>query len=52
MNSFRLTAVGQLARNPELSIKEEMTFARFCLVGTDEVSESEHVGPKRHFYSL
>ena len=41
MNSFRLTAVGQLARNPELSITGEITFARFCLVGDDEVSDGE-----------
>ena len=52
MNSFRLTAVGQLARNPELSIKEETTFARFCLVGTDEVAEGERAGPKEVVTSL
>jgi single-strand DNA-binding protein len=46
VNSFRLTAVGQLARNPELSTKGEITFARFCLVGDDEVSEGEQDGPR------
>ena len=46
MNSFRLTAVGDLARNPELSIKGDITFARFCLVGNDEVSEAERDGPR------
>lgn len=35
MNSFRLTAVANLARNPELSTKGDLTFARFCLVGND-----------------
>jgi single-stranded DNA-binding protein len=52
MNSFRLTAVGQLARNPELSIKEEIILARFCLVGTDEIAESERDGSKEVVTSL
>lgn len=41
MNSFKLTAVGNLARNPELSVKGDATFARFCLVGNDEIAVSE-----------
>jgi hypothetical protein len=52
MNSFRLTAVGQLARNPELSIKSEITFARFCLIGDDEVSDGEEDGPREVVTSL
>jgi single-stranded DNA-binding protein len=52
MNSFRLTAVGNLARNPELSIKGDITFARFCLVGNDEVAESERDGPREVVTSL
>jgi len=40
MNSFRLTAVANLARNPELSTKGELTFARFCLVGNDSAAEN------------
>ena len=39
MNCFKLTAVANLARNPELSTKGEVTFARFCLFGNDEVVE-------------
>jgi single-stranded DNA-binding protein len=39
MNSFKLTAVGNLARNPELSTDGRVTFARFCLVGKDRVSD-------------
>jgi single-strand DNA-binding protein len=35
MNSFTLTAVGNLARNPELTAKGDVTYARFCLVGND-----------------
>lgn len=52
MNSFRLTAIGQLARNPELSVKGEITFARFCLVGDDEVSDGEEDGPREVVTSL
>ncbi len=46
MNSFRLTAVGEFARNQELTIKGDITFARFCLVGNDEVAEDERGGPR------
>jgi hypothetical protein len=41
MNSFKLTAVGNLARNPELSTKGDVSFARLCLVGDDAVTEGE-----------
>jgi single-stranded DNA-binding protein len=44
-NSFRLTAVGHLARNPELNIQETGTFARFCLVGHDDKSKDGQDGP-------
>jgi len=52
MNSFRLTAVGNLARNPELTTKGDITFARFCLTGTDYVGESEKDGPREAVTSL
>jgi single-strand DNA-binding protein len=35
MDAFTLTAVGHLARDPELETKGDKTFARFCLVGND-----------------
>jgi single-strand DNA-binding protein len=35
MNSFTLTAVGNLATEPELAAKGGTTFARICLVGND-----------------
>ena len=35
MNSFKLIAVGNLARNPELVAKGEVSYTRFCLVGND-----------------
>src|SRR5208283_1852501 len=35
MNSFNLTAVGNLAKNPELAVKGDTTYTRLCLVGND-----------------
>jgi len=52
MNSFKLTAIGDLARNPELITEGDITFARFCLVGWDELSESEYGGPRETVTSL
>ncbi len=52
MNSFKLTAVGQLARNPELSTRGDITFARFCLVGDDTIADSERVGPREVITSI
>jgi len=41
MNSFKLTAVGNLAKNPELNIKGDTTVVRFCLVGNDYAGKDE-----------
>jgi single-strand DNA-binding protein len=41
MNSFTLTAVGNLARNPEFVAKNDVSYARFCLVGNDYAGKSE-----------
>jgi single-strand DNA-binding protein len=41
MNSFTLTAVGNLARNPELVTKGDKSHARFCLVGNDYAGKDE-----------
>ena len=41
MNSFTLTAVGHLARNPELVARGSMAYTRFCLVGTDYAGKDE-----------
>jgi single-strand DNA-binding protein len=41
MNSFALTAVGNLARNPELVAKGETMYTRFCLVGNDYAGKDE-----------
>src|ERR1700748_3484531 len=41
MNSFTLTAVGQLARNPELVAKGSTAYTRFCLVGNDYAGKDD-----------
>jgi single-strand DNA-binding protein len=41
MNSFTLTAVGNLARNPELVAKSDTMYTRFCLVGNDYVGRDD-----------
>jgi single-strand DNA-binding protein len=35
MNSFTLTAVGHMARNPEVIAKGDVACTRFCLIGND-----------------
>jgi single-strand DNA-binding protein len=42
MHSFSVTAVGNLANNPELASKGDTTYARFCLVGNDYAGKDEH----------
>jgi single-strand DNA-binding protein len=41
MNSFTVTAVGNLAKNPELANKGDTTYTRFCLVGNDYAGKDE-----------
>jgi single-strand DNA-binding protein len=41
MNSFMLTAVGNLARNPELVAKNDTSYTRFCIVGNDYAGKDE-----------
>ena len=41
MNSFNLTAVGNLARNPEYVAKNDTSYTRFCLVGNDYAGKDE-----------
>ena len=41
MKSFTVTAVGNLARNPELVAKDETSYTRFCLVGNDYAGKDE-----------
>ena len=42
MNSFTVTAVGNLAKDPELASKGDTTYTRFCLVGNDYAGRDEH----------
>jgi single-strand DNA-binding protein len=42
MQSFTVTAVGNLAKNPELAIKGDVTYTRICLVGNDYAGKDEH----------
>ena len=41
MNSFTLTAVGHLARDPELVAKADLIYTRLCLVGNDYAGRDE-----------
>lgn len=46
MNSFTLTAIGNLARNPELVVKGDLTYTRLCLVGNDYAGRNEDGGER------
>ena len=41
MNSFTVTAVGNLAKNPELAVKGDTTYTRICLVGNDYAGKDD-----------
>ncbi|HMK86741.1 MAG TPA: single-stranded DNA-binding protein [Steroidobacteraceae bacterium] len=42
MHSFTVTAIGNLAKNPELAVKGDTTYTRFCLVGNDYAGKDDH----------
>jgi single-strand DNA-binding protein len=52
MNSFNVIAVGNLAKNPELTVKGDTTYTRFCLVGNDYAGKDEHGNPREVVTSL
>ncbi len=52
MNSFTLTAVGNLARDPELVSKGERSYAKLCLVGNDYAGKDEEGAAKEVVTSL
>jgi single-strand DNA-binding protein len=52
MNSFTLTAVGNLARDPEHNLKGETAYTRICLVGNDYAGKDEHGNPREIATSL
>ena len=46
MNSFTLTAVGNLAKDPELAVKGDTTYAKICLIGNDYAGKDDHGNPR------
>jgi single-strand DNA-binding protein len=52
MNSFKLIAVGNLARDPELVAKSETLYTRFCLVGNDYAGRDEEGAAREVVTSL
>lgn len=52
MNSFTVTAVGNLAADPELASKGDTAYTRFCLVGNDYAGKDEHGNAKEAVISL
>jgi single-strand DNA-binding protein len=42
MNSFTVTAVGNLAREPEIAVKGDTSYTKFCLVGNDYAGKDDH----------
>jgi single-strand DNA-binding protein len=52
MNSFNVTAVGNLAKNPELTVKGDTTYTKFCLVGNDYAGKDEHGNAREAVTSL
>ena len=52
MNSFNVTAVGNLAKNPELAVKGDTTYTRICLVGNDYAGKDEHGNPREAVTSV
>src|SRR5258708_11986749 len=52
MNSFTVTAVGNLARDPELAVKGDTTYTRICLVGNDYAGKDEQGNAREAVTSL
>lgn len=46
MNSFKVSAVGNLAADPEMTTKGDSTYTRFCLMGTDYAGKDEEGNSK------
>jgi single-strand DNA-binding protein len=42
MNSFNVRAIGNLANNPELIAKGDVSYTRFCLIGNDYAGKDEN----------
>jgi single-strand DNA-binding protein len=52
MNSFRLSAIGNLAKDPQLMAKGDISYTRFCLIGNDYAGKDENGGAREIVTSL
>ncbi len=52
MNSFTVTAVGNLAKDPELAYKGDTAYTRICLVGNDYAGKDEQGNAREAVTSL
>lgn len=52
MNSFNVTAIGNLAKNPELVAKGDTAYTRFCLIGNDYAGKDEEGAAREVVTSL
>ncbi|MGH8206970.1 MAG: single-stranded DNA-binding protein [Steroidobacteraceae bacterium] len=52
MDSFKVIAVGNLAKKPELDSKGERSYVRFCLIGNDYAGKDEGGGAREVVTSL
>jgi single-strand DNA-binding protein len=41
MNSFEISAIGNIAKTPELVSKGDTTYTRFCLIGNDYAGKED-----------
>jgi len=52
MHSFTVTAVGNLAKDPELAFKGDSKYTRICLVGNDYAGKDEQGNAREAVTSL
>jgi len=52
MHSFTVTAIGNLAKDPELAIKGDVSYTRICLLGNDYAGKDEHGNVREAVTSL
>lgn len=52
MNSFTMTAIGNLAHSPELTVKEGSRYTKICLVANDYAGNDEHGNARELVTSL
>jgi single-strand DNA-binding protein len=52
MNSFTVTAVGNLAKDPESAVKGDTSYTKICLVGNDYAGKDEQGNAREAVTSL